>query len=74
MSSPREAPPRWHGFASPEHLAEALAAEVADIVGRRLTAKGSAFIAFPGGESPRRPLEKLAPRARVGWRDDRPYR
>ncbi len=60
--------PQWHGFASPEHLAESLSREVADIVRERVDAIGSAFVAFPGGQSPRPTFEALASWA-TGWHE-----
>jgi 6-phosphogluconolactonase len=59
--------PLWHGFATPEHLAESLVREVSGIITDRLNTEGAAFVAFPGGRSPARAFEFLAPRA-SGWR------
>lgn len=56
--------PLWHGFATLEHMAESLAGEVANVVADRLNDGGAAFIAFPGGRSPIRVFEFLAPRTR----------
>ena len=41
--------PLWHGFATPEHLAESLVREVSGIITDRLDTEGAAFVAFPGG-------------------------
>lgn len=58
--------PLWHGFATPEHMAESLAREVASGIADCLEAEGSAFVAFPGGRSPVHAFEMLAPYA-AGW-------
>jgi hypothetical protein len=58
--------PLWHGFATPDHMAESLVREAAGIIADAVHARGAALVAFPGGRSPVRAFEFLGPRS-SGW-------
>lgn len=58
--------PRWHEFASGEVLADALAKDVAERLGKAVAAKGQAVLAVSGGSTPKLFFPALS-RQRIDW-------
>jgi 6-phosphogluconolactonase len=58
----------WWDYEDADEFAEAVAGDVAFLIEQALEARGRAFIALPGGETPKRALELLA-ECKIEWAD-----
>jgi 6-phosphogluconolactonase len=58
----------WWDYDDADELAEAVAGDVGFIIEQALEARGRAIVAFPGGETPKAALERLAAR-KIEWAD-----
>ncbi len=58
----------WWDYDDEAEWAEAVAGDIAFLIEQALEARGRAFIALPGGDSPWPALEKLA-KAKIEWAD-----
>lgn len=56
----------WWDYDDADELAEAVAGDVGFIIEQALEARGRAIVAFPGGETPKPALERLAAR-KLEW-------
>lgn len=58
----------WWEYDSAEEMAEAVAGDIAYIIGQALEARGRALVAFPGGSTPL-PALKLLADMKIEWAD-----